>query len=343
MDSRRFDALARRMAAGVTRRHVVKALLGSLVGVVGVATRPVDVKAKCTQPFADCPPCHACNAGTCEWVCGPNDACDERITPTGAPEPGACVSDCRVVKAWCDGPGDVCDERTGLCQYGQAGCGSGFACTGGTVCQRGTCICPSGTTTCGGTCCASGQTCSGGRCGSAGSGGTVLPVPTFSQKAGAWARDPLGNCGSETMASAGCFVTGLAMLFNYYQPGFTNPGDLNRQLKANDGFGSGSCLLNWGAVATVAPEGSSLRHCRTVVTSKLLDMDDELAKGHPVLAYVESPPKTYGHMVVITGKRGSTYTINDPGDGASHTWSRGAFATSKGYRLLRFYVVSPSC
>jgi hypothetical protein len=142
------------------------------------------------------------------------------------------------------------------------------------------------------------------------------------------------------MASDGCFVTSLAMLFNYYQAGFTDPGKLNQQLTANGGF-TNKCWINWEAIkAPLAPDHIAFQGFGA--STDWSQVDQELAARHPVLVQVSSTI-TPLHMVVIVGKTGDSYNIIDADNGHPYMWTPklkdGAIAGSAGYTVIRFVFV----
>lgn len=167
-----------------------------------------------------------------------------------------------------------------------------------------------------------------------------LDVPFFSQRDSRWGCEQLGNCSGtsncntgkvsySTIYSYGCFLTSKAMLFNYYQSSYTDPGELNSCLLNNDGYsqdtsdsgynsGLGYCLMNWNDAC--APSGVSYITSYSGDVDSLSDtIDAELSSGYPVLADVryntaDCDNKSKQHMVVIVAKNGSTYTIKDPWD-----------------------------
>lgn len=144
-----------------------------------------------------------------------------------------------------------------------------------------------------------------------------MNVPVYKQGySSPWYNDQLGTC-SETIGSAGCAITSIAMTFKYYGVQ-TDPGDMNSWLKQNDGYVSG-CLVDW-PVAIGRSEGTvqwAGRYDYTSVPADLNLINSELNNGYPVIAEVRL--SGYQHFVVITGYSGSTYYINDPwyGDGST--------------------------
>ena len=138
-----------------------------------------------------------------------------------------------------------------------------------------------------------------------------LTVPLFKQADSRWGGIRLGVCNGLTIRTAGCAITSLAMIFNYYQPDFTDPGRLDNCLTNNNGYVSG-CSVIWGNGCMPAGVSSAGWGSTTQI-------DNELLNGHPVVArlILDSSYGAYAgadHFVVITGKRSDgQYIMNDPG------------------------------
>jgi hypothetical protein len=148
---RRIDALARELAAPLSRRHAL--------GVLGAAT------AAAMLPGA-VRPGRAAGQGALPQAGGPQCGhirCIKGATCCPAPEGGAgqcCLQDgsmeCR--EGWC--------EPTGLCPGGVERCGTtGGCCPDTTECIQGHCRgkCGTGETRCGTSCCGKGEKCEDGR------------------------------------------------------------------------------------------------------------------------------------------------------------------------------------
>lgn len=158
--------------------------------------------------------------------------------------------------------------------------------------------------------------------------GVILSVRNLSQRHSPWSNDILGFCSDEKISSKGCLVTCLAMILDYLvEYDYTDPGELNNYLKANNGYdlcpssmGGGDCCYVWPNIDDPLPGAPStiIYNGRTTYTnSKLGDpiINSYLEEGLPVLAQVYSS-KTDFHFVVIVGKFGKTYWINDPWNGS---------------------------
>jgi hypothetical protein len=163
----------------------------------------------------------------------------------------------------------------------------------------------------------------------------ILDVPVFSQDDLSWSGDQLGNCPDTFIGclnpdnpncdpkknlGAGCATTAKAMVFNYFSPGWTDPGKLNTCLTENGGYVNKCELPSDNALNDIcAPPGVK---CVSLMTYSGPKTDDaihaELNWGHPLIAKVKSG-KTKSHYVVITGYNSDTYYINDPSRGIKTT------------------------
>jgi hypothetical protein len=168
-----------------------------------------------------------------------------------------------------------------------------------------------------------------------------LPVPFYSQRA----FDPIGQifvgygkC-TFTLYDMGCTVAAYAMIYSYYQPGFTDPIRLNESLKKAPGLFSlykDGCYIYWPDYLALpdAPPGvwGSPRVYNACQSANCLDkanialIDQELGLGHPVHARVHWAGEDENHhSVVIIGHKGSDFIIHDPLalDGSPRTLSTG--------------------
>ena len=192
---------------------------------------------------------------------------------------------------------------------------------------------------------------------------TPLNVPFFSQRDSRWGCNKLGSCldsskcntGTVTHSTIyryGCFLTSKAMLFNYYESEYTDPGELNSCLLNSDGYmqdtadsgyksGFGYCLMNWNNACV--PSGVSYINSKSGdIDSLSSDIDAELSSGYPVLADVrynttDCNDKTKQHMVLIVAQSGSSYTVKDPWDEADteRTLNDGALGS---YHLCKIHI-----
>jgi hypothetical protein len=128
MDPLSFDALTRTLAAGRSRRHALRALVGGVAATLLAARRP---EAAPAAPL--CSP--RCNALECE-TCDPEvRACVYRCRDSQVCRAGSCVA----------APPRVCDPAcppTHACQNGVCVEVCTPPCTRPLVCQNGHCVCP---------------------------------------------------------------------------------------------------------------------------------------------------------------------------------------------------------
>jgi hypothetical protein len=159
--------------------------------------------------------------------------------------------------------------------------------------------------------------------------GAELNVPRFAQADPRWADDLLGRTDS-TIGSEGCAVSSAAMVLAYYGVK-VDPGVLNTFLTNNDGY-TPQGWLYWEKAAAFAP--GKAKHVYEDAPSYYL-IDSNLLRGNPVIIRIRLR-SGISHFVVIIGKRGFRYLIQDPG-------SKGDTGIYPLYRLvpkieaLRFY------
>ena len=183
-----------------------------------------------------------------------------------------------------------------------------------------------------------------------------LQVPLFSQRDPTWKNDrqgwPASACTNSTLGQYGCWTTSYSMLYNYYQPNYTNPRDLNEKLNTgpNNGPKYGTvkndpCYAYMPGGSPYAPSGVSRQaaitnssiYKNTIDPEDISFVDNELNSGRPMTAYVHFSGTTPQHMVVITGKANNTYYINDPWDTSrQYTLADGALG-SGGYIVDYIY------
>ncbi len=205
----------------------------------------------------------------------------------------------------------------------------------------------------------------------------ALPIPGFNQAyrdgTGYWGACPMGTDGCpDRIETAGCLITALASVLEYYRITLTipayasctgaaragmDPGILNDWLREHGGYGRcaedriGNCCLEWTAV----PDEVRLYQHENLSSTGLDEpsqatIDRALAQGYPVIAGVHWGAYCHGttrksencHWIVLTGKVGETYTITDPYNRDKHdprgvrtTLNRGTFGA---YTIDRFVV-----
>ncbi|MFM9106534.1 MAG: hypothetical protein ACKOWF_07525 [Chloroflexota bacterium] len=186
MDSSRFDAMIRDLAAGESRRSVLGAAGAGLLAALGFAG-PAAAKCGKNKPCGECRRCKKgkckkkpdgaqCSGGTCQ-----RGQCAASCTPSCAGREcggngcgGSCGS-CPATES-CNASGIcVCTPDCAGKVCGDDGCGGSCgSCAANQTCSDGACQCvPScggrncGPDGCGGSCgsCVLGNSCSGGQCG----------------------------------------------------------------------------------------------------------------------------------------------------------------------------------
>jgi len=156
-----------------------------------------------------------------------------------------------------------------------------------------------------------------------------LPVHRFAQGDARWSDDALGQTES-TMGEEGCAVSSSAMVLAFYGQDI-DPGRLNAFLTTNGGY-TPQGWLYWEKAADFIP--GMVRHAYEDLPSYFL-IDSNLLRGNPVIVRVHLP-NGVTHFVVIVGKVGFEYLIQDPASG-------GEFGTYPLQKLapeieaLRFY------
>ena len=139
----------------------------------------------------------------------------------------------------------------------------------------------------------------------------ALAVPSFRQADEKWSDDPLGGMEANgTLGGEGCAVAATAMVFKFYGID-TNPQQLNWFLTNVGGYTEQGWIY-WDRAAWFAPD--RVRHVYEDLASYQL-IDSNLSRGNPVIVRVRLP-SGITHFVVIAGKDGFDYLVQDPGGGA---------------------------
>jgi hypothetical protein len=136
----------------------------------------------------------------------------------------------------------------------------------------------------------------------------TLAVPRFAQGDVRWANDSLAGT-QGTMAQEGCAVSSAAMVLSFYGLAL-DPGQLNQFLIDHDGF-TAEGWLRWEKAADFVP--GKAKHVYEDLPS-FFQIDSNLIRGNPVIIRLRLPGGVT-HFVVIVGKRGFHYLIQDPGSG----------------------------
>jgi hypothetical protein len=154
-----------------------------------------------------------------------------------------------------------------------------------------------------------------------------IDVDSRLQRDRRWKDEELG-ASNETIGAVGCTLCSVSMALT--SQGFDiDPPKLNRQLSEQGGF-TQSGLLIWGAIPRVT-KGKFQVRIEDQPTHESIDR--QLAKGNPVIAKVLFKGEVW-HWVLISGKEGTRYLMNDPlGSGRSHE-SMGNY--KKGIYAIRY-------
>jgi hypothetical protein len=163
----------------------------------------------------------------------------------------------------------------------------------------------------------------------------VLPVPEFSQEDPRWTYELLGPT-YQTVGQTGCAITSAAMVLASYGVN-TDPNQLNQFLTTHDGYTQNGWLY-WEKAADIAPFGQVEKAYEDLPSYALIDQN--LLAGNPVIIRLTLQNGTT-HFVVVVGKQGWDYLVQDPARSAS--W--GAYPlkdlTDKIEALRFFRVVAP--
>ena len=140
----------------------------------------------------------------------------------------------------------------------------------------------------------------------------LLDIAPLSQMDSRWRYEKLGTS-SSTIGGYGCLITSASMMLKYF--GFdTDPSRLNKLLIENGGYHDGN-LFVWDSLAKIFPGVSFGTRYSYAALDKV---DAQLQAGKPVIIHVDFVPSTPAideHWVLVVGKQGSDYIINDPRDG----------------------------
>ena len=139
----------------------------------------------------------------------------------------------------------------------------------------------------------------------------VLPVALYRQGDERWRNDLLGRT-LGTLGAEGCAVASAAMVMQYYGLD-TDPGRLNAFLTNHPRGYTPQGWIWWEDAADLDP--GVVEKAYEDDPSYFL-IDSNLAARHPVIARVRLA-SGITHFVVIVGKEGFDYLVQDPGAGAS--------------------------
>eukprot|EP00483_Globobulimina_turgida_P007496 UN07510 len=129
---------------------------------------------------------------------------------------------------------------------------------------------------------------------------------SYKQCDSAWGSQPLGTGGGNTICSAGCAMTSVAMMLGHYGVNNENPGELNKWLDSHGGYADGD-LLVWSAVDSL---GSPHPSYQGQEKPSVATLQTALSECHGLVANVRSG----SHWVLLTGYAGNdVFYVNDPG------------------------------
>jgi hypothetical protein len=134
----------------------------------------------------------------------------------------------------------------------------------------------------------------------------VIPVPVFTQDDPRWTFELLGPT-FDTVGQAGCAITSAAMVLSAYGVD-TDPDRLNQYLTTHGGYTEEGWVY-WEKAAEVAPGGQVEKAYEDLPSYALIDQS--LLAGNPVIVRLTLRNGTT-HFVVLVGKEGWDYLIQDP-------------------------------
>lgn len=125
-----------------------------------------------------------------------------------------------------------------------------------------------------------------------------------------WAWQELGLCESDTLCSAGCAMSSVAMILATKGTGH-DPGTLDHWLTYNGGYSNG-CDINWSTV-----DAFGVTSYQGIEWASEDEICWGLSQGHGIVANVHNG----GHWVLLTACLGNgVFAVNDPGyDTATYT------------------------
>lgn len=163
---------------------------------------------------------------------------------------------------------------------------------------------------------------------------TVIPVPVFIQDDPRWTFELLGPT-YQTVGQSGCAITSAAMVLAAYGVD-TDPQRLNQYLATHAGYTDNGWVY-WEKAAEIAPAGQVEKAYEDLPSYALIDQN--LLKGNPVIIRLTLQNGTT-HFVVIVGKQGWDYLIQDPARSPSWGIYPLKELTSR-IEALRFFRVVP--
>ena len=129
----------------------------------------------------------------------------------------------------------------------------------------------------------------------------------FAQRDPRWANERIGGSG-KPLSAVGCTLCCASMALT--EQGIrTTPAQLNRQLKAVDGY-TAKGWLYWPAIERAT---AGRARAEIVWKPRNRDIEQALADGNPVIVKV-APPPMFQHWVLLVGREGQEYLMRDPLD-----------------------------
>ena len=163
----------------------------------------------------------------------------------------------------------------------------------------------------------------------------ALPVPVFTQDDPRWTLELLGPT-FDTVGQTGCAITSAAMVLSAYGVD-TDPSRLNQYLSTHAGYTENGWVY-WEKAAEIAPGGQVEKAYEDLPSYALIDQN--LLAGNPVIVRIKLHRGTT-HFVVVAGKEGWNYLIQDPARPPSWGIYPLKDITSR-IEALRFFRVVPA-
>jgi peptidoglycan hydrolase CwlO-like protein len=134
-------------------------------------------------------------------------------------------------------------------------------------------------------------------------GGTFYGVPYYSQTDPSWASYNINHIAGSPMRTYGCAITSLSMLFASYGY-YKSPG----QIAYDSHFFSGDYMA-WYNI----PAATDYRFSNVSVGLDMAKADQWASSGKPFLVAINDAfGVNLDHYVIIIGKRGGSWVMNDP-------------------------------
>jgi hypothetical protein len=143
-------------------------------------------------------------------------------------------------------------------------------------------------------------------------------VPLYRQGDPAWGGVTMGD--DDTLSSAGCALTAVAMAMSKVTGTRIDPSQMDAQLDRTNGYSPGSdSIANWSLLGQAVEPKVPVTRCNDLSNSAI---DAQLAAGKPVVFGVDYKGDSgTDHWMTITGKgsdaKGPFYSVNDPATGES--------------------------